>query len=216
VNGGLHLCAAILRGENRGRAPRSIERVGLAFPFGRGAPLSLRQSASALSPLSGLRKFLRSECFAATTSPAACASSFCGAQVRSRITKMHAHDDREHARTSFRPPRDDVIVLAARWLRSPSPRLKAFVAGVTAAMGAIAGAAFVVGRRTVVDVPTFVIAAVTFAVLLRLGKAPEPLSSWPPASSASPVRSWTLTRGLSFSTLVRSNSPRRRSWLPRD
>src|SRR2546429_4925711 len=51
----------------------------------------------------------------------------------------------------------------------------AFVRGVTAAAtGAIAGAVVVLARRSVRDVPTIVIAIVTFAVLFRW-KVPEPL-----------------------------------------
>ena len=54
-------------------------------------------------------------------------------------------------------------------------RVRAFVDGVTAAAtGAIAGAAFVLGKRAVVDVPTAVIAVATLALLLRLKKIPEP------------------------------------------
>src|SRR5262249_31080416 len=45
-----------------------------------------------------------------------------------------------------------VVVLAARPLQKPKRRLKLFVSGVTAtATGAIAGAAFVLGRRAIVD-----------------------------------------------------------------
>jgi chromate transporter len=48
-------------------------------------------------------------------------------------------------------------------------RVKAFADGVTvAAPGAIAGAAFVLGRRAVFDVPTLVIAAVTLLTITRL------------------------------------------------
>jgi chromate transporter len=69
-----------------------------------------------------------------------------------------------------------VVVVASRWLRKPGPRLKAFVTGVTAsASGAIAGAAFVLGRRAIVDMPTAAIAAVTLGVLVWVRKAPEPL-----------------------------------------
>jgi chromate transporter len=57
-----------------------------------------------------------------------------------------------------------------------SGRVRAFVDGVTAAAtGAIAGAAFVLGRRAVVDVPTAVIALATLALLLRVRRIPEPL-----------------------------------------
>jgi chromate transporter len=54
--------------------------------------------------------------------------------------------------------------------------LKAFVDGVTAAAtGAIAGAAFVLGRRALVDGPTVVIAMLTLAALVGLRKVPDPL-----------------------------------------
>lgn len=55
-------------------------------------------------------------------------------------------------------------------------RVRAFVEGVTAAAtGAIAGAAFVLGRRAVIDLPTALIAVVTLVLLLRVRKIPEPL-----------------------------------------
>jgi chromate transporter len=54
--------------------------------------------------------------------------------------------------------------------------VKAFVDGVTAAAtGAIAGAAFVLGRRAIVDLPTIVILLVTWLLLTKIKKAPEPL-----------------------------------------
>lgn len=54
--------------------------------------------------------------------------------------------------------------------------IKAFVDGVSAAAaGAIGGAAIVLGRRAIFDVPTIVIAVVTFAVLFKLKKVPEPI-----------------------------------------
>ena len=70
-----------------------------------------------------------------------------------------------------------VIVPAKYFRRSVSdPRVKAFVDGVTAAAtGAIAGAAFVLGRRAITDVPTAAIALVALVALVRLKRAPEPL-----------------------------------------
>jgi chromate transporter len=71
-----------------------------------------------------------------------------------------------------------VVVLAGRYVRkaSASPRLRAFVGGVTAsATGAIAGAAFILGRRALVDVPTIGIAAATLAALFKVKKLPEPV-----------------------------------------
>jgi chromate transporter len=57
-----------------------------------------------------------------------------------------------------------------------NPHLRAFVEGVTAAAaGAIAGAAFVLGKRAIYDLPTILIAAATMAALLKIKKAPEPL-----------------------------------------
>jgi chromate transporter len=55
-------------------------------------------------------------------------------------------------------------------------RLKAFVDGVTAgASGAIAGAAFVLGRRAIVDLPTAAIAVGTVLALVYAKKVPEPV-----------------------------------------
>ena len=48
--------------------------------------------------------------------------------------------------------------------------------GVTAAaVGAIAGAAVILGKRALVDVPTVLIGAVSLAVLLKFKKLPEPV-----------------------------------------
>src|SRR5438309_2494097 len=70
-----------------------------------------------------------------------------------------------------------VVVLLApsykRWAKNP--QLNAFVRGVTAAAtGAIAGAAIVLARRSVYDLPTMLISAVSLAVLFRW-KVPEPV-----------------------------------------
>src|SRR5688572_16196829 len=59
---------------------------------------------------------------------------------------------------------------------SQNRALKAFVDGVTAAAtGAIAGAAFVLGRRALVDLPTVLIALVTLGLLVRFKRIQEPL-----------------------------------------
>jgi chromate transporter len=61
-----------------------------------------------------------------------------------------------------------------RWSRVRAVR--AFVDGVTAAAtGAIAGAAFVLGRRALVDLPTAAIALSTLGLAWRFRKLPEPL-----------------------------------------
>jgi chromate transporter len=55
-------------------------------------------------------------------------------------------------------------------------RVRAFVNGVTAAAtGAIAGAAFVLGRRAVIDLATALIALVALGLLLGRRRIPEPL-----------------------------------------
>jgi chromate transporter len=70
-----------------------------------------------------------------------------------------------------------VLVLAPFYRHVVKNRqIKAFVSGVTAAAtGAIAGAAFVLGRRAVVDVPTVLIAAATLGLILYSKKVPEPV-----------------------------------------
>lgn len=71
-----------------------------------------------------------------------------------------------------------LVVIPAPYFRrfANNPRLKAFVDGVTAAAtGAIAGAAFVLGRRAIIDLATALIAAATLAVLLKFKRIPEPL-----------------------------------------
>jgi chromate transporter len=61
-----------------------------------------------------------------------------------------------------------------RW--SQNGDIRAFVDGVTAAAtGAIAGAAFVLGRRAIVDAGTLAIAAVALLVAWQFRRVPEPL-----------------------------------------
>lgn len=55
------------------------------------------------------------------------------------------------------------------------PAIKAFVDGITAAaIGAIAGAVIVLGKRTLTDIPTVIIALITAAALFRFKKLQEP------------------------------------------
>src|SRR6188768_1481481 len=55
------------------------------------------------------------------------------------------------------------------------PGIKAFVDGVTAAaIGAIAGAVLVLGKRTLTDLPTLLIALTTVAILFKFKKLQEP------------------------------------------
>lgn len=57
-----------------------------------------------------------------------------------------------------------------------NPGIKAFVDGVTAAaIGAIAGAVLVIGKRTLHDWPTVAIALITMVLLLRFKKLQEPV-----------------------------------------
>lgn len=56
------------------------------------------------------------------------------------------------------------------------PAIKAFVDGVTAAaIGAIAGAVLVLGKRTLVDIPSVIIALSTAGILFKFKKLQEPL-----------------------------------------
>ncbi len=71
-----------------------------------------------------------------------------------------------------------LVVLPAPYYRrfANNPKIKAFISGVTAAAtGAIAGAAFVLGKRAIIDIPTGLIALVTLAILLKTRKVPEPI-----------------------------------------
>jgi chromate transporter len=77
----------------------------------------------------------------------------------------------------FAPPYFFVLIGAPYYRRfADVPQVKAFVQGVTAAaVGAIAGAAYILARRSLVDVPTVLIALLTFSVLSLTKKIPEPL-----------------------------------------
>ena len=77
----------------------------------------------------------------------------------------------------FLPPYLVVVVLAPQYRRfANNPSFKAFVNGVTAAAcGAIAGAAVVIGRRAITDVPTAAILAAGLVLLGVFKKLPEPL-----------------------------------------
>ena len=77
----------------------------------------------------------------------------------------------------FAPPYFFVLLAAPYYRRFASNfQVKAFVKGVTAAaVGAIAGAAFTLARRSLVDLPTVLIAVLVFVVLTLTKKVPEPL-----------------------------------------
>jgi chromate transporter len=77
---------------------------------------------------------------------------------------------------TFGPP-FVVVALAARAFRRAAEiaPLQAFIAGLTAsAAGAIAGAAFILGKRAIIDVPTMAIAVLASAILWRKKRTPEP------------------------------------------
>ncbi len=68
------------------------------------------------------------------------------------------------------------VILPAPYYRrfAQNRQIKAFVDGVTAsAIGAIAGAAIVLGRRAITDIPTAVIALAVLVTILRFKKLPE-------------------------------------------
>ncbi len=77
---------------------------------------------------------------------------------------------------TFAPTYLCVILLAPYFEKhGKNPRLTAFVSGVTAAAtGAIAGAVFVLGKRSIIDIPTILIALLAFLVVFKT-KFPEPL-----------------------------------------
>jgi chromate transporter len=70
-----------------------------------------------------------------------------------------------------------VVIPAAHFRRfAQNTRIQAFVDGVTAAaVGAIGGAAFVLGRRAIYDVPTAVIAVAAYFLLARVRIISEPI-----------------------------------------
>jgi chromate transporter len=58
---------------------------------------------------------------------------------------------------------------------SQNARIRAFVDGVTAsAVGAITGAAFILGRKAIVDVPTLGLLGFSCLVLFKVKRVPEP------------------------------------------
>jgi len=86
-----------------------------------------------------------------------------------------------------------LTVLPATWFKRhrDNAQLKAFVQGATAAAtGAIAGAVLLLGLKTIVDIPTALIATGSFVILLFL-KVPEPVLVL--ASGAIGLGIWFLT-----------------------
>ena len=86
-------------------------------------------------------------------------------------------------------------VVPAPWFsrNRNNPQLKAFVQGATAAAtGALSGAVVVLATRAIYDVPTGLIALVTFAVLWRF-KVPEPIVVV--VAAVVGLVAWLLVRG---------------------
>ena len=77
----------------------------------------------------------------------------------------------------FAPVYAVTVLLAPHYQRlKANARVRAFVDGVTAAAtGAIAGAAFVLGRRAIVDLTTLVVAAVSLVLVATVRRVPEPV-----------------------------------------
>jgi chromate transporter len=106
-----------------------------------------------------------------TPGPIVITSGFIGYLVAGPLGALAA------ALAVFLPPYLLVIFVAPYYRRFAQNRqVKAFVQGVTAAaVGAIAGAAVILSRRALVDVPTALIAVLTFVALLSFKKIPEPV-----------------------------------------
>jgi chromate transporter len=77
----------------------------------------------------------------------------------------------------FAPPYLIVLFGAPYYRRfAKNPQVKAFVQGVTAAaVGAIAGAAYILARRSLVDTTTMIIGLTTLAILMFTKRIPEPI-----------------------------------------
>jgi chromate transporter len=86
-------------------------------------------------------------------------------------------------------------IVPAPWFsrHRDNAQLRAFVQGATAAAaGAITGAVILLAQRSIVDIPTALIALVSLVILWRY-KAPEPLLVL--ASGALGLLIWPLVRG---------------------
>jgi chromate transporter len=77
----------------------------------------------------------------------------------------------------FAPPYFIVIIAAPYYRRfAQNLQVKAFVQGVTAAaVGAIAGAVYILARRSLVDPPTVLIGLITLIIVILRQKIPEPI-----------------------------------------
>ncbi len=106
-----------------------------------------------------------------TPGPVVITAGFIGYLVAGPVGAMLA------ALAVFAPPYLIVILGAPYYRRFAQNRqVKAFVQGVTAAaVGAIAGAAYILGQRALIDLPAIIIGVTTFLLLRKAKKIPEPL-----------------------------------------
>ncbi|HET9309178.1 MAG TPA: chromate transporter [Candidatus Sulfotelmatobacter sp.] len=106
-----------------------------------------------------------------TPGPVVITAGFIGYLVAGPIGALAA------ALAVFAPPYFIVLFGAPYYRRFARNRqVKAFVQGVTAAaVGAIAGAAFILARRSLIDLSTVTIGIVTLVVLMLTRKIPEPV-----------------------------------------
>lgn len=77
----------------------------------------------------------------------------------------------------FAPPYFIILLCAPYYRRfAQNQQVKCFVQGVTAAaVGAIAGAAYILARRSLIDVATVSIGVIALVVLMQTRKVPEPV-----------------------------------------
>jgi chromate transporter len=106
-----------------------------------------------------------------TPGPVVITSAFIGFLVAGPLGAIVA------AAAVFAPPYLIVLFGAPYYRRfAQDHQVKAFVQGVTAAaVGAIAGAAYILARRSLLDLPTVTIGIATLALLLATKKIPEPI-----------------------------------------
>jgi len=144
-----------------------------AFVFGSGLAIVPFLYGGVVSKFHWLteRQFLDAVAVAMITpGPVVITAGFIGYLVAGSVGALLA------ASAVFVPPYLIVIAGAPYYRRfAKNLQVRAFVQGVTAAaVGAIAGAAFILGRRSLIDFPTVSIALITFG-LLSFKKIPEPL-----------------------------------------
>src|SRR5438132_8917163 len=106
-----------------------------------------------------------------TAGPVGITAAFIGYLVAGLIGAVVA------ALAVFAPPYFIVLVGAPYYRRfAQNPQVKAFVQGVTAAaVGAIAGAAYILARRSLIDITTVIIGVTALAILMYTKKIPEPM-----------------------------------------